>query len=384
MTEAAPRTERLHALDSLRAVMMLLGLVLHSGLTYGVTDYGQAWSLKDPETTNSVFDLLVAYIHTFRMPVFFVLSGFFGALLFSEKSPRAMLANRLSRVVYPFVLFLFLLWPTVVFAWVFTGASMKGNPQALADAVAVFGNPLVFIPGDTMHLWFLEYLILFSVAGWLFGSFSKGSPTAASQIRRCYELIMRSPLARPLLCAAMTFAMLYLMDSTWAEKTGGLIPAWKPLCLHFTFYFFGWLLYDCKGLVPGPIRHDWLLLALAHVAFAFKIGLHDSPYRVATMAVNALSVWCFVFAVTGLFVRYCAQPSARMRFASDASYWFYLIHLPLTALGAGLLIGSGLPSGIKFALVLGATTSVCWVTYVYLVRGSFVGLFLNGRKYPRR
>jgi peptidoglycan/LPS O-acetylase OafA/YrhL len=72
-----------------------------------------------------------------------------------------------------------------------------------------------------------------------------------------------------------------------------------------------------------------------------------------------------------------------MRFVSDASYWFYLIHLPLTALGAGLLIGSGLPAAVKFMLVLGGTTVVCWVTYFYLVRSTFVGKFLNGRKHRR-
>ncbi|MCP3983039.1 MAG: hypothetical protein GY723_01545 [bacterium] len=70
-----------------------------------------------------------------------------------------------------------------------------------------------------------------------------------------------------------------------------------------------------------------------------------------------------------------------MRWVSDASYWFYLVHLPLTALGAGVLIGSGLPAGVKFLLVLGGTTVVCCVTYALLVRNTFVGAVLNGRRY---
>ena len=41
------KTERIHSLDSLRAIMMLLGLVLHSAITYAVTDYGAGWLLKD-------------------------------------------------------------------------------------------------------------------------------------------------------------------------------------------------------------------------------------------------------------------------------------------------------------------------------------------------
>lgn len=377
------RTERLHALDSLRAIMMLLGLVLHSAITYGVYDYGRAWSLKDPETTSPLFDLMVGYIHAFRMPVFFAIAGFFGALLFYERSPRAMVMNRLSRIVYPFMVSLFLLWPPVVFAWVFTKSAMAGTAPHLDKVMAAFADPLIFIPANTMHLWFLYYLIVFSFAGWLLGLLLRRSPTASSSIRRVYELLMRSPALRPLAFAAVTFVVLYLIDSPWPEQTGGFLPAWQPLCNYFTFYLFGWLLYGSRQLVTGLTRRGWPLVIVASVLFLAKAALSGSLGDVASMVLNALSVWCFVFGITGLFVRYFSVRSVTMRFVSDASYWFYLMHLPLTALGAGLLIGSGLPAVVKFMLVLGGTTAVCWVTYFYLVRSTVVGKFLNGRKHPR-
>ena len=59
------KTERLHSLDSLRAIMMLLGMVLHSAITYGEVDYG--WILKDPNTTHVSNDFIVSFIHSFRM-----------------------------------------------------------------------------------------------------------------------------------------------------------------------------------------------------------------------------------------------------------------------------------------------------------------------------
>jgi peptidoglycan/LPS O-acetylase OafA/YrhL len=80
-------------------------------------------------------------------------------------------------------------------------------------------------------------------------------------------------------------------------------------------------------------------------------------------------------------VRYFSGHSPRMRYVSDASYWFYLIHLPLTALIPASLMGTGLPVLVKFVIVLGATTVICWASYAYLVRGSFVGVFLNGRRF---
>jgi len=76
------KTERIHSLDSLRAIMMLLGLVLHSAITYGNADWGSTWSLKDPIATSSVNDYIVDIIHVFRMQIFFLVAGFFGAMLF--------------------------------------------------------------------------------------------------------------------------------------------------------------------------------------------------------------------------------------------------------------------------------------------------------------
>jgi fucose 4-O-acetylase-like acetyltransferase len=96
-------SERVYSLDALRAVMMLLGIVIHAGITYASIDYGRSWSLKDPNNS-LVFDVLVGFIHAFRMPVFFVAAGYFSSLLFYKKGPKAMLINRVKRIVLPFLL----------------------------------------------------------------------------------------------------------------------------------------------------------------------------------------------------------------------------------------------------------------------------------------
>jgi fucose 4-O-acetylase-like acetyltransferase len=45
------------------------------------------------------------------MPAFFLLSGFFGALLWQRRGARAMLKNRIERIVLPFAVFVVLLYP---------------------------------------------------------------------------------------------------------------------------------------------------------------------------------------------------------------------------------------------------------------------------------
>lgn len=106
--------QAIHGSDAMRAVMMMLGLVIHASMTYSDVDYGNVWPLKDVTHTSHAFHILIEFIHVFRMPAFFVIAGFFGALLFYKKSPKAMLSNRLHRIVYPFIVALLILWPLAV------------------------------------------------------------------------------------------------------------------------------------------------------------------------------------------------------------------------------------------------------------------------------
>jgi hypothetical protein len=87
------------------------------------------------------------------------------------------------------------------------------------------------------------------------------------------------------------------------------------------------------------------------------------------------------FLVTGLFVRYSSGHSPIMRKISDTAYWIFLVHLPLTFVGPGLLMGLALPGGVKFLIVLSTSATICWFSYIYLVRGSFIGQFLSGKKH---
>ena len=158
------KTERIHSLDSLRAIMMMLGLVFHSALTYSVGDFGDGWSLKDYGATHISNDLIKHMISRFRMPLFFLIAGFFGSMLFYERKPLEMIKNRIVRIVYPFITFLILLWPTIIFSFGYTQLIFAKSNNAFAETIATFSNPYVLIPTKTNHLWFLYYLILITAA----------------------------------------------------------------------------------------------------------------------------------------------------------------------------------------------------------------------------
>ena len=88
-----------------------------------------------------------------------------------------------------------------------------------------------------------------------------------------------------------------------------------------------------------------------------------------------------VILIMTLFIRFCSQPSKRIRYISDSSYWVYVIHLPLVFFIPAFFHQSEMNLLIKFIINAAIVTATCFLSYHYFVRKTFIGKFLNGRKF---
>ncbi len=91
--------ERRYDLDALRAVAMLLGIVLHAALSFAPIP----WTVKDSQQ-GEFYLVLFAAIHGFRMPLFFLISGFFTAMLWRKRGLGGLIRQRLNRILMPLVI----------------------------------------------------------------------------------------------------------------------------------------------------------------------------------------------------------------------------------------------------------------------------------------
>ena len=92
---------------------MLLGIALHAALTFTPG----SWIVTDVTADSSLwFDEFVLAVHGFRMPLFFMLSGFFTVMLWRRRGLHDLLSHRARRVVVPFILAMIFIAPTVT--WV--------------------------------------------------------------------------------------------------------------------------------------------------------------------------------------------------------------------------------------------------------------------------
>jgi len=133
---APPPSRRRHDLDALRGFAMLLGIALHASLAF----FPAAWVVSDHTATDDgFFDEFFHAVHGFRMPLFFLLSGFFTALLWHRRGLGPLLSQRAKRIAIPLAIGVVTIVPLV--DWVVDDAVRSANGIAAVDE-AIFIDDL--------------------------------------------------------------------------------------------------------------------------------------------------------------------------------------------------------------------------------------------------
>jgi peptidoglycan/LPS O-acetylase OafA/YrhL len=132
LTIEDPVVTRRSDLDALRAVAMLLGIGLHASLSF----FPLAWVVTDRQQ-NSALGIVFSAIHGFRMPIFFVMSGFFSAMLLHRRGRWSLVKHRFRRVFLPLLLGMV----TIVPATFWISAVATSSAPVKAAGVALGGVP---------------------------------------------------------------------------------------------------------------------------------------------------------------------------------------------------------------------------------------------------
>jgi glucans biosynthesis protein C len=371
--------ERVYALDALRGIMMLLGLVLHAASTYSLKSEWGTWRVKDPDN-NFPFLVLVEYIHAFRMPVFFVAAGFFGALLFYKKGPVTLLKNRFQRIILPLIAGVLIVWPLVKFAFDFSAAAFKGISNPYAEAWQLMRD-LSFIPFKMAHLWFLYFLAILALGSFLLAMLFRKETAFTVSFKKTAAFVLHSFWMRLAVMIIVYFLMLVWMGTAGIITSNTWIPNFIVLLLYFIFFGLGWMIYKTESLQYLKTNAIAQLTAatLLFLAADFIPWQHAGWGYTVKQLLTAVSGTLFIFGFIAFFLTYFHSYSKRLSYLMEASYWVYIIHLPLTAFIPGLMAGSGIPVFLKFVITLTVTSVLCMLSYKYFVRGTFIGMFLNGK-----
>ena len=367
--------KRYYAFDSLRATMMILGVVIHSSMSYSSSN-DMMWPLRAKDTSD-VFYYLVDFIHSFRMPVFFLIAGFFGAFLFYEKGPEQMLKNRFRRILLPFLVFILVLNPFVAYAFKYCDAIFDGRaPITIGQHFSLF---LSYVPFRLFHLWFLYYLFIISILMYLMSKLTK--QFSALFIDKLFEGTFKNPLYRLLVLTSVSFFILFLFGAKSFETSISWLPNLGILSYFLCFYITGWMLYRKRELVNSLTNFDIPIAIFGMIAFCFKMNYNNEMSLINLQIVNSIITCSLSLGIIGLFLRFTDIPNNNVKFFVNSAFWVYLIHFFFAILLTGLIDEFTVSVYLKFLIVLSFTSVICLISYQFLVRKSFIGVFLNGKKY---
>ncbi len=393
MTGGRVSVPRYHALDRLRAAMMTLGVVRHAAMSYEPTVFA-GWPYQDA-AADVLVRWVIVFIRVFQLPVFFAIAGFFGAYLVHRHGVRGFLRQRWSRIGVPFLVAWPLVGVTMYFILPFLSRFSpvpQGFSYGLAEQTWAQGSRYLF-----MHLWFLYHLMILCViaaGAWLL-AVRIPERLRVRALDLFARLVHRGGIAALVLGAA---AILYRMQSWEIDYYAGPFPPLRLLALWGLFFGFGWLLFHRRETLGGFRQPAWTHLAAGIACFfAYRhfadTGCHAGPDRICTgtsvvhhlgtVVFLALAMGLLAYALFGLFLRYLDRPSRRWRYLADASYWIYIVHVPVVMLLPLLLRDAPLPGIVKLALVVVTAIALLLVAYRHLVRPTFIGKQLNGRRYAR-
>ena len=156
--------QREYFLDSIRAWLMLLGIPFHISLIYS----GHTWHVNSAEPSWWL-TLFNDFIHSFRMQVFFVISGYFSYMLFLRYPLKRWWKVRVERVGIPMLTAIPLLTlPQFIMLQYVKGKADSWQTLSLYEKYNTLAWELI------SHLWFLLVLVvLTTVSIWVFSRMRK-------------------------------------------------------------------------------------------------------------------------------------------------------------------------------------------------------------------
>ena len=347
-------TDRMHSLDFLRAFALLMGVLLHVLMLFL-----EPFDGSEPRLGASI---MFIWIHTWRMPLFMLLAGFFTALSLSKRDVGNYALNRLIRLGVPILL----LW--AVIPAIDEGASDIFKLPELISWV-LYDVPFTL---RLDHLWFLYYLLIFygvllllkSITPRIFTFISDFKLSSARVLLLWLPiLILLSPLNKP------TGGIFGEIPTTFGEVELG------SMLFMASFFLMGLQIQkSARFLEQLQQKRFWLpsliIFSLIPIGLMGWGGLKDEPFVFS----SALEMWIanslsgsaallLVLSIMGFGMSQITSSGSTLRWLVKLSYPIYVFHLMFVISVSGTLMFLGVND--LLVVLLGVTSGILGPVIIY-------------------
>jgi glucan biosynthesis protein C len=341
--------QRRYDVDWLR-VLAFSGVFFYHCSRFFDTSY---WHIKNSETS-ALVDVPKGIFDLWGMPLIFMISG--ASIFFALRPGGAtrFLRARVWRLLVPLALGILVLGPPQIYLERLTHGDFQGSflaflPLYFRDWHIYGGN----FAWSGVHLWYLEYLFLFTLALLpLFAVLKRPSG------QRMIGFLARLS-AKPGVIFAWVLPSVLLI--ILCDPFGVMRPAPSEdvgRLFFFPFVIYGFLVFAELRIQQGIIRQRRIGLALAVILVlvlpAITGLLEEDPsfliYVLGTVLVGVFT-WSCLLAILGYGMRYMTVTNRLLSYANEAVLPFYILHQPVILMLGYFIIPSSLPILVKYVII---------------------------------
>ena len=342
---------RIHWMDNLRTIIILLVVLYHVGGVYEAAGmWGWFWIVDDPATiawvgiVGIVFDIFV-------MPTIFFISGYLTPASLKNKTGWQFLKGRFRRLMIPWVIAVFTLIPLYKVIFLYS----RNLPQEHWSTYSHITNP-----NSQNWLWFLPVLFVFNVL---------------------YLLLSKADISIPNISLKGAVLAIFLIGFAYSFVIGGILGfrSWtltplidfenERLLVYFLTFLLGALCFRQNVFAEKPQSKTlytvvnsiaWIPVTMHIFARLFPLfypeGFSITPlYRLIWWLSFYLSLLCLVYVMIETFWRYLDRTGRVWSELNKNSYGVYIIHVIVIGVFGTLLLNLNLPAVVKYLILIVST-----------------------------
>jgi glucans biosynthesis protein C len=355
---------RRHDLDWLRVIVFGLLILYHVGMFFVPWGFHIKNDIIYPDIRWPML-----FVNQWRLPILFVISGMGTFYALAKRSGGQFAKERMQRLLIPLIIgILFIVPPQVYFERLdkgqFSGGYFDFWPSKAFIGVYPEGN------FSWHHLWFLPYLLLFSLVLIPVFLYLRQNPNA--WILRKMRIL-----------AGQTFGLFWLIIPLyfWESLLEPFFPSthalwgdWFNVVNYITLFFYGFLLISVKDVFWKTVmenRRKYLYMGL--VGFTLMIGLRIL-YADSTLIhfieawFKVINLWAWILTLFGYTATYLNRPSKTLTYANEAVYPFYILHQTIMIAIGYYLMHLAWGFWPKFLLMVVGTFGISWIVYEFGIR----------------
>jgi glucan biosynthesis protein C len=323
------KSVRRYDLDWLRVIVFGLLIFYHVGMFF--VPWG--WHIKN----NIIYEWLqlpMLFLNQWRLPILFVISGMGTAFAFGKRNTTQFIKERVLRLYIPLVFGMAIIIPPQVYIERIANGDFTGSYLEFWIGPAFQG---IYPEGNFSwhHLWFLPYLLVYSIVMAPIFSFIRKNPDS-----KILTVLKRSIQSKPLLIYLLVIP-LFLYESLlepFFDVTHNLVWDWFNFISSLTLFVYGFLLISIQKVFWSAlqkIKKTTLIVGICCFSMQVFIwyNLEDNiVVHFVEAALKTLNIWSWILTIFGFGATWLNQSSQYLAYANRAVYPFYILHQTITVI----------------------------------------------------